>query len=304
MTVLIIFSLLFSISAACFYENSMAKKNELDIITLDKRLIEISMKCGRRIFPFVLKYRLSIENRLTGDFSSGALYLGGGFAMKGMGRVRLFIESPYPGNYRIKIENRFRKFSSALIVIPDTYSVEVKGGISSLLDLDGSVYSSAKPGFDMSEVFSVREYKPGDNLKGIHWKLSNKLDSVLVREGSYPIKNSVLILMETGFKSEGEELKIKSKDTVTAVLSLSEALVDEGISHQIAWWDNENGAMVFYEISGISELKSCLGALLSAKPASSGAVAVKKYYENIGEKIFSRVAYVDGKIEDFERLFN
>lgn len=304
MTVLIIFSLIFSISAVWLYEKKMAKKAELDIKILDKRRLEVSIRDEGYFFPCVLRYKLSIENRLTGDISSGILQLGSGAYMKGMGIAKLTINSPYPGNYRIKIENRFRKFSGALLITPETYPVEVKGGLSSLLDPDGNVYSVSKSGFDMSEVFSIREYKPGDSLKGVHWKLSNKLDSVLVREGSFPIKNSVLILMETGFNIAGEELKQKSKETVTAVLSLSEALVDEGIGHHIAWWDNENSAMAFWEVSNISELKNCLGSLLSAKAASAGAIAMSKYYEDTREKVFSRVAYVDGKIEDFERLFN
>ncbi len=304
MTVLIVVSLLISISAVLAYEKRAAKRAELDIKTLDKRLIEVSLRDEGRLFPCVLRYRLSIENRLTGDIGTGTICLGSGFVMKGMNAAKITINSPYPGNYRIRVENRLRKFSGALLIMPETYPVEVKGGLSSLLDLDGSVYSPVKSGFDMSEVFSIREYKSGDSLKGVHWKLSNKLDSLLVREGSFPIKNSVLILMETGFGLEGEELKQKAKDTVTAALSLSEALLDEGIGHHIAWWDGENNTMAVWEISGISELKNCLGELLASRTTSSREAGLRRYYEDTREKMFSRVAYVDGKIEDFERLFN
>lgn len=299
-----VFSLLLSLLAVSIYERKTAKNTELNIEGAGSRAALVRLKDEGRIFPLVLKYRLSIENRLTGDVSGGAIYLGSGAFMKGMNAAKLMINSEYPGNYRIRIENRFRKFAGNMLIIPETYPIEVKGGLSSLLDLDGNVYSSSKSGFDMSEVFSIREYKPGDNLKGIHWKLSNKLDSVLVREGSFPIKNSVLILMETGFDLVGEELKLKAKETVTAVLSLSESLLDEGIGHHIAWWDNENGVMVFREVADIYELKNCLGELLSARAVSSGAIVKKKYYEDNSEKVFSRLAYVDGQIEDFERLFN
>lgn len=42
----------------------------------------------------------------------------------------------------------------------------------------------SKKGYDATEVFELREYQPGDSIRTIHWKLSEKFDTVLVREPS------------------------------------------------------------------------------------------------------------------------
>ena len=43
-------------------------------------------------------------------------------------------------------------------------------------------YDDFQPGTDVSQIFDVREYRPGDRLQRIHWKLSAKSDGLLVRE--------------------------------------------------------------------------------------------------------------------------
>ena len=50
----------------------------------------------------------------------------------------------------------------------------------------------------MSEIFELREYVPGDNIKAIHWKLSNKIDKPIVRVGHSSTNTKTLIFLEIG----------------------------------------------------------------------------------------------------------
>ena len=63
-----------------------------------------------------------------------------------------------------------------------------------------------KKGSDYSETFQLREYVPGDSIKQIHWKLSEKLDKLVVREASLPVQKSTLVFWdkyaENGFSPE------------------------------------------------------------------------------------------------------
>lgn len=304
MKLIVVILFILAIIQVYLTEKKAGKETKIQIIPKEPRLISINLKGNEKGMPALLKYRLEIENKLTGERHLGKLFLGTGLFMKAMNCVQLSLDSPYSGNYKIKISKGTKEFVGATLVIPQTYSIDIKGGLSSLIDLDGSMYSTAKSGFDMSEVFSVREYMPGDSLKGIHWKLSNKMDQMLIREGSFPIKNSVLVLMETGFNEHGENLKIKMEEVVAGVISVAESLIDSGIGHHIGWCDNEKDEMIFYQVSNIEELKNALPEILSARPVSTGPVVMTKYYENISENEFSRVAYVDGKIENFEKIFN
>lgn len=53
-------------------------------------------------------------------------------------------------------------------------------------------YDDFQPGTDVSQIFDVREYRPGDRLQRIHWKLSAKSDGLLVREDSQPLACAVV----------------------------------------------------------------------------------------------------------------
>ena len=50
-----------------------------------------------------------------------------------------------------------------------------------------------KSGGGFSDYYELREYQNGDSLKNIHWKLSTKLDELIVREPSLPIYRDFVV---------------------------------------------------------------------------------------------------------------
>ena len=63
-------------------------------------------------------------------------------------------------------------------------------------DMESFRYSGNRPGDDPGETYDIREYQLGDSIRQIHWKLSGKLDDVMIREKSFPVDDTVLILAE------------------------------------------------------------------------------------------------------------
>ena len=61
---------------------------------------------------------------------------------------------------------------------------------------DSENYAPDRTGYDLAEVYALREYAPGDSLRQMHWKLSSKLDKLVVREPSLPVRRSVLVFWE------------------------------------------------------------------------------------------------------------
>lgn len=53
---------------------------------------------------------------------------------------------------------------------------------------DSENYAPDRTGYDLAEVYALREYAPGDSLRQMHWKLSSKLDKLVVREPSLPVR--------------------------------------------------------------------------------------------------------------------
>lgn len=63
-----------------------------------------------------------------------------------------------------------------------------------LLPKDGEeVYAINKKGDDPSEIYDIHKYQEGDSLKNIHWKLSAKYDSILVKENALAVSEIVNI---------------------------------------------------------------------------------------------------------------
>ncbi len=60
---------------------------------------------------------------------------------------------------------------------------------------DSDRYSTTRAGTDPSETFRIRDYVPGDPVRQIHWKLSEKLDRPLVRDFGLPLGERVLLTL-------------------------------------------------------------------------------------------------------------
>lgn len=63
-------------------------------------------------------------------------------------------------------------------------------------DSNNEEYSPYQSGDDYTEIFELRKYRDNDNLHHIHWKASLKRNELLVKEGSQPIIQSYLLLIE------------------------------------------------------------------------------------------------------------
>lgn len=101
--------------------------------------------------------------------------------------------------------------------------------------VESEVYSDTKSGDDVSEIFDIRDYKPGDRFNRIHWKLTSKTDKLMVKEFGFPIDCSVLIFLELGCYADASEF-LKYRDALfSALYSLSERLTADGQTHYIAW---------------------------------------------------------------------
>lgn len=124
---------------------------------------------------------------------------------------------------------------------------------------DSARYSEHKPGSDQSELFAIREYKPGDSPKAVHWKQSAKTDKLMVREFSLPVNSSLVLLLEL------------SQDTEEAIercaacwLGSAAYLAENGIPCNLAWYDAGLGRIHVREIFAPEDLSLAEEELLAS----------------------------------------
>lgn len=79
--------------------------------------------------------------------------------------------------------------------------VEISRKFAGISQDEGLVQN--RKGNDPSETFDIREYVPGDDVRSIHWKLSSKTDTLILREPSDPSRYHMVIMPDFGLDQVG-----------------------------------------------------------------------------------------------------
>ena len=150
-------------------------------------------------------------------------------------------------------------------------------------------YSRYRPGSDLTETFQLREYVPGDSPRQIHWKLSGKLDRLIVRDPGLPIIQDVLLFWE---RRASEETLPSIDAQAEIIVSLARALLDQNVQFRLGWNDTRENRCIFHEIRDLDDLIAVLPRLLSAagsRECDSGAALV---LQTQPEALCSHMVYV------------
>jgi len=151
---------------------------------------------------------------------------------------------------------------TGVTVLPATFPMRLVADFARSSPEDSDEYSDRRPGNDMSEIFQVRDYRPGDSLRQIHWKLTQKFDHLMTKEASLPVDRSILLLFDTA-RPQDRDVPPACFDAAAEVLvSLSQALLEEGWLHSIAWRDAATGGVSLGSVTSTEDLTILLPALL------------------------------------------
>lgn len=61
--------------------------------------------------------------------------------------------------------------TKSITVYPKKVAIQLEKRKMQALYKDGDQYEKNKKGMDMSDIYDMREYIPGDNIRRVHWKL-------------------------------------------------------------------------------------------------------------------------------------
>lgn len=92
-------------------------------------------------------------------------------------------------------------------VLPHYFDVDTEIENIYQFDEQGVSYLPHQKGEDYSEIFEVRNYHEGDELKHIHWKMSLKFQELLVKIGSQPVQQKFVLGMEYKDNNEFYDLQ-------------------------------------------------------------------------------------------------
>ena len=126
-----------------------------------------------------------------------------------------------------------------------------------------------KYGGGFAENHELRQYRPGDNLNQIHWKLSAKTGSLVLREPMEPQQGQVLLTMH--LRGTPEELDRK----FGRLLWLGKTLLQQEIPFELRCLTG-NGVLT-YTIGEADGLQKTIDTLLCQRPAPEGDIRQQGY---------------------------
>lgn len=228
-------------------------------------------------------FKIQLENQMTGASKERKVNatVGGGDTVT----AKLSLQNSKVGTVvistkKIRVYDAFGLFAlrkadledQAVIIYPDMKDVMVYMEKPIETNGDGRRYSPDRPGQDVSELFALREYAAGDEIRKIHWKLSTKIDRMMVRDFSLPLNYSVFLLLEL---TRGSEDMVDAE--VETYLALSRALLENGINHNMGWYDAGEETFHVEELDDFEQLEMASAQVLSSFASQTSGNALEFY---------------------------
>lgn len=121
-----------------------------------------------------------------------------------------------------------------------------------------------KPGGGFAENHEMRQYRPGDNLNQVHWKLTAKTGELIIREPMEPERERMLVTLD--LKGTPEELDRK----LGQLLWLGRFLLEKELPFDICTLTGDGVANHF--VADDTDLTKAIDALLCCAPAEEGSL--------------------------------
>jgi hypothetical protein len=135
------------------------------------------------------------------------------------------------------------------------------------------ITSKPKLGGGLAEDYDVREYRPGDPVNLIHWKLTSKRDDdVMIREPLVTERGKALLT----FDLYGDPTTIgKTFGCLTWCVLW---LLNYSVQPYIRWYDNQSDLVRTAQVSSFPEFYSLLVQIFSSRvPLTGKSVAGEDY---------------------------
>ena len=164
------------------------------------------------------------------------------------------------------------KGNTHALVLPDIASVPVVLG-HSVRHFFGEavVYDELQSGRDPGETFDVREFRDGDKLQRVHWKLSARMNELMVKEHSFPKACPIVMLLPAGAAGENGVLDWAA--------GISFSLMDAKCPHYVAWNSASRGDILRVRVDDEESFYLFMTAFMQDNAVKSDTDMLERYKE-------------------------
>jgi hypothetical protein len=192
---------------------------------------------------------------------------------------------------RRKLENKIK-----VAILPSYYELEDHQILQrNIYMTENDNYSPDRKGDDPSEVFDIREYREGDRLQRVHWKLSMKQNQLMMKEFSDPINCRELLFINLN-DGMGDFLLQSIDSILEGALSLSYSLIMKRHAHYLAWYDVEHRICRRVCVCKEKDLFDAVDGLLQAKPYKESVDVMSVYLAEHLHEQYSELFFISNNI--------
>ena len=194
-------------------------------------------------------------------------------------------------------------FEGSYAVYPAIPQIDAYFGRMAQTESSNASYDQNKKGRDESEVFDLREFRRGDAVRTVHWKLSARFDDLVVREASRPVDSrTILVFGGIMGANENEEARAALNSTASLFVGISQSLLHQGVTHTVM--RKTNDVIDERPVENEGDFNTMLDEFI-AFPMPSDMVMSAEDEKQLGERRqFSKIIVVTNTLRnsEFERI--
>ena len=183
------------------------------------------------------------------------------------------------------------------VIYPPKIKVQMEriAGVAGSSQTDGFLQN--RKGNDPSEMFELRDYVPGDDIRSIHWKLTSKTGELIIRQASDPSHHTLLLLPDYGLNQLKRPDGEKEMNTVIGTgVETARAMLKKGRGFCMAI-PTRNGLQI-YEIQNEKEFSRLLPQWFSIPVQAVGGNGLEYFQMQHLEQYFNRVVILSSGVYD------
>lgn len=133
-------------------------------------------------------------------------------------------------------------------------------------EADSSDFSKVRPGDDPSEIFDLHVYREGDPVSRIHWKLSSKLDTLLVKEYSLPLSAECILLADFRQTGPQPESAMRIDMMLSCLTTAVNAIAQHDVPFRAAWYHPASGIGITDPLKTQEEAAEWMRSVVQSRP--------------------------------------
>jgi hypothetical protein len=170
--------------------------------------------------------------------------------------------------------------------------------------VESDIFSSTKSGDDVSELFGIREYAPGDKMNRIHWKLSLKQEELMVKQFGLPVNCAVAIMIDFSLLHSEQEIGVVDA-LMEALLSISVSMILREQIHYVIWYDERIQSCQRIRIEHEEDIYETISMLYHCRPYGMEHSLVTYHESQFGNDQYTNIYYLaPGMREETISLLN